>query len=241
MNTKAVKAILDLIADAGSAESVEGYRAELLVALADVLPCDLLVWNEFPIGGKREPMGSTQPSEAIAPALQAAFASHMLEHPLVRHYAAGDRRARRLSDAISLRALHGLGLHYEFFRPLDVERQLTVGLTGPPGSLVGISFNRARHDFVDDDLLLADLLRPHLEAGELAATRAVARAALTSREREVLDLVASGATNAAVAEALVVSPGTVKKHLDNIYAKLGVSSRTAAAARAGSPVPGLVQ
>jgi len=48
----------------------------------------------------------------------------------------------------------------------------------------------------------------------------------------VLDLIASGATNAAVAEALVVSPGTVKKHLDNIYARLDVGSRTAAAARA---------
>jgi DNA-binding NarL/FixJ family response regulator len=88
---------------------------------------------------------------------------------------------------------------------------------------------------VDEDLLLADLLRPHLEAAELALTRAVARAALTSRERDVLDLVAAGATNAAVAEALVVSPGTVKKHLDNIYAKLGVSSRAAAADRASAP------
>jgi ATP/maltotriose-dependent transcriptional regulator MalT len=62
--------------------------------------------------------------------------------------------------------------------------------------------------------------------------RATARAALTRREREVLDLVAAGATNAAVAEALVVAPGTVKKHLDNVYAKLGVSSRAAAADRA---------
>jgi DNA-binding NarL/FixJ family response regulator len=97
---------------------------------------------------------------------------------------------------------------------------------------VGISLNRARRDFSDEELLLAELLRPHLQAGELAVRRATARAALTSREREVLDLVAGGATNAAVAEALVVSPGTVKKHLDNIYAKLGVSSRAAAAERA---------
>jgi DNA-binding CsgD family transcriptional regulator len=234
MNTKALRVLLRLMAEADSAESVESYRAELLVALAEVLPCDLLVWNEFPIGGRREPMGITQPLDAISPALQAAFALHMLEHPLIRHYAAGDRRARRLSDAINLRALHRLGLHYEFFRPLGTEHQLTLGLTGPPDCLVGISLNRARHDFVDEDLLFADLLRPHLEACELAVTRAAARAALTSREREVLDLVAAGATNAAVAEALVVSPGTVKKHLDNIYAKLGVRSRAAAADRASA-------
>jgi DNA-binding CsgD family transcriptional regulator len=235
MNTRALRALLRLIADADSARSVEAYRAELLVALVEALPCDLLVWNEFPIGGRGEPMGSTMPHDAISPALQVTFSSHMLEHPLILDYAAGDRRARRLSDAISSRALHRLGLHYEFFRPLEVEHQLTLGLAGPPGCLVGISLNRARRDFDDEDLLLADLLRPHLEAGELAVARAVARAALTSREREVLDLVAAGATNAAIAEALVVSPGTVKKHLDNVYAKLGVNSRAAATARAGAP------
>jgi len=53
----------------------------------------------------------------------------------------------------------------------------------------------------------------------------------------VLDLVAAGESNAAVAEALVVSPATVKKHLDNIYAKLGVSSRTAAADRVRTAAP----
>jgi DNA-binding NarL/FixJ family response regulator len=125
-----------------------------------------------------------------------------------------------------------LGLYLEFFRPLSIEHQLTLGLAGAPGRLVGISLNRERRDFSDDELLLLELLRPHLQAGERALTRASARARLTSREREVLDLVAAGSTNAAIAEALSVSPGTVKKHLDNIYAKLGVDSRTGAAARA---------
>ncbi|MBV9415828.1 MAG: helix-turn-helix transcriptional regulator [Solirubrobacterales bacterium] len=81
---------------------------------------------------------------------------------------------------------------------------------------------------------MAELLRPRLQAAEVAVRRAVARAALTAREREVLDIVATGATNAAVAEALVLSPMTIKKHLDNIYGKLGVGSRTAAADRAGA-------
>jgi DNA-binding CsgD family transcriptional regulator len=53
---------------------------------------------------------------------------------------------------------------------------------------------------------------------------------LTAREREILDLVAEGRTNAQIAERLWLSPGTVRKHLDNVYAKLGVHTRTAAAA-----------
>jgi len=53
---------------------------------------------------------------------------------------------------------------------------------------------------------------------------------LTPREREILDLVAEGKTNAEIAGLLWVSPGTVRRHLENLYAKLGVHTRTAAAA-----------
>lgn len=54
---------------------------------------------------------------------------------------------------------------------------------------------------------------------------------LTKREQEVLSWVARGKTNAEIARLLWVSPGTVRKHLENVYAKLGVSTRTAAVAR----------
>ena len=53
---------------------------------------------------------------------------------------------------------------------------------------------------------------------------------LTPRERELLELVSDGWTNGEIAERLWISVGTVRKHLDNVYAKLGVHTRTAAAA-----------
>jgi LuxR family maltose regulon positive regulatory protein len=55
---------------------------------------------------------------------------------------------------------------------------------------------------------------------------------LSLREQEVLQLIAAGLTNREIAEQLVVSPETVKKHTGSIYGKLGVHSRTEAAARA---------
>jgi len=53
---------------------------------------------------------------------------------------------------------------------------------------------------------------------------------LTERELEVLRLVAAGDSNRAIASKLIISEHTVARHLQNIFAKLGVSSRTAASA-----------
>ena len=53
---------------------------------------------------------------------------------------------------------------------------------------------------------------------------------LTARELEVLHLIAEGRSNRDIAEVLVLSPRTVKRHVEDIFDKLGVSSRAAATA-----------
>src|SRR5207249_854240 len=55
---------------------------------------------------------------------------------------------------------------------------------------------------------------------------------LTGREREVLRLLAAGCANREIAERLVVTLDTVKKHLTHLFGKLGAASRTQAVARA---------
>jgi LuxR family transcriptional regulator, maltose regulon positive regulatory protein len=71
----------------------------------------------------------------------------------------------------------------------------------------------------------ADLASPASMAGTLPEP-------LSLREQEVLKLIAAGLTNREIAETLVISPETVKKHTGSIYGKLGVRSRTEAAVRA---------
>ncbi len=55
---------------------------------------------------------------------------------------------------------------------------------------------------------------------------------LSDRELEILHLVADGLSNSEVSDKIIVTVGTVKKHLNNIYGKLGVISRTQAIAKA---------
>jgi pimeloyl-ACP methyl ester carboxylesterase/DNA-binding CsgD family transcriptional regulator len=80
--------------------------------------------------------------------------------------------------------------------------------------------------------------------GPAAVPRArhdAAVASLTAREQEVMRLVAAGRTNAEIADALVISPRTVERHLANVYVKLdleGKAARAAAAARYSRTLPG---
>jgi DNA-binding CsgD family transcriptional regulator len=69
------------------------------------------------------------------------------------------------------------------------------------------------------------------DADALLLEEAWAASGLTAREQEVLVWVARGKTNGEIGETLWLSPGTVRKHLENAFAKLGVRTRTGAVAR----------
>lgn len=64
---------------------------------------------------------------------------------------------------------------------------------------------------------------------------------LTDRERQVVAFVAIGKTNIEIGSLLCISPRTVQKHLENIFRKLGVETRTAVAVRAMVMRPSLAQ
>lgn len=96
----------------------------------------------------------------------------------------------------------------------------------------------------DDDSAAIELDAAREVFGRLGATPQLARleelsgtaqtdnrpGGLTSREVEVLQLLAAGGSNAHMAAELVISPHTVARHVQNIFVKLAVTSRTAAAA-----------
>ena len=70
--------------------------------------------------------------------------------------------------------------------------------------------------------------------------RLVAKPAFSHRERQVLDLLVAGMTNAQIAERLYLSESTVKSHVASAFAKLGVRSRKDATAIVLDPAEGLI-
>lgn len=80
-----------------------------------------------------------------------------------------------------------------------------------------------------------DVVGAHLASGLAAEIRRRAEPpgpTLSAREREVLDLIAGGATIPTIAKQLFLAPSTVKTHVQRLYEKLGVNDRAAAVAEA---------
>jgi DNA-binding CsgD family transcriptional regulator len=78
----------------------------------------------------------------------------------------------------------------------------------------------------DGSTLLVEATRDG--SARLLSERPSSEHRLTPREREVMRCVEDGLSNAEIARELWIQPTTVRKHLENIFAKLGVRSRTAA-------------
>ena len=216
--------------------SEQPFPVAFLAALRRLVPCDDVAFSELDrvrervLGGVEDPVW-----DGVEPEVSYWEIRH--EHPVChRHETTGDFRAHRVSDFVGRREFRQRRIYAEWFRPLGVEHQLTVGLDAPLWHTKVFLFSRgAGQDFTERDCVVLDALRPYFE-GRYALWQAPRRPAdpapeleaLTAREREVLLLVADGLTNAAIAERLWITPGTVRRHLENVYDKLGVHTRTAA-------------
>jgi DNA-binding CsgD family transcriptional regulator len=103
---------------------------------------------------------------------------------------------------------------FKAFRPLCIEQ-------GPQKLVIRLVVELDRNQYL---LLLEEQAKSGLKSLELLG--------LSQRETEVLGLVMQGKDNRTIATNLGVGPSTIRKHLENIYRKLGVQSRTEAIAYA---------
>ena len=205
-------------------------------ALLDVIPADFATLNDLDVRGQRSVevgLGDQDsPDEPESP-----FWDHF-QDSLVCSYTERIPRLRTevmfTRDFYSDRQWHSTGMYTEVLRPAGVEQELVMPLPAPPGVARRLVFFRAPGSgaFSNDERDAAVLLQPHICDALRHQARLAGATLLTARQRELLQLVAAGHDNTSIARRLVLSRGTVRNHLENAYARLGVTSRTAAVARA---------
>ena len=220
---------LDVVSTAASAGDGKPFGLETVDALVEAIPADVAAYMEWRFGDRgglrvsRLDYGSGTAS--FADAVAATCASYPL-----RDIAWGDStQPLRITDVVSVRALRRSSFYAAVMKPSGIEHELKLWLPAPPGHARFFEFERgAGPNFTERDRRLLSLLRPHLARVRARWERPVRVDGLTERERDVLALVAEGFTNREVARRLFISPATVRTHLEHVYEKLGVRTRTAA-------------
>jgi len=121
--------------------------------------------------------------------------------------------------------------HTAYLAELGLRDTIAVGFRSGSEHVVQVWLDRVRQPFDDRAVALLSLVGPALQRLFRERPTPALPESLTTSERRVLQLVATGKSNAAIAEHLYVAPSTVRKHLEHAYRKLGVSNRYAAVSR----------
>ena len=342
------KEVLEFLGRIYAISDFDTFRKQVVSGLQGLVPSEVNGYNEVDIRAQHNEVVYDRPEVIRIPDGDRIFDRYIPEHPLIAYSRnTSGHGAVKISDVISTRRFHGLGLYNEFFRRIGIEDQMVISFPSPRPVIVGVALNRKHRNFTERDRLLLNLINPHLfqaysnieavnrlnreihfaqrlleeshaavvwlkngarvqhatlqaralltqyfpggrrplealpellqrwlgqelarfgnlndvpsprrplairrgsddlivrlisDNGQLcllleeslATKRGSAACGLTRREGEVLEWVSRGKTNWEIALILDISARTVQKHLEHIFQKLGVETRTAAAAK----------
>ena len=142
-------------------------------------------------------------------------------------------RAVRISDAMSQPRYRNSELYQLAGGRHRIEYAMDYWMRSTRGHVRGLRFDDSAHDFSDRTRDAVEVLGRHLGtvlARHEPRSGPPATTVLTTRETEILALIARGLSNRRIAQALSISPHTVRKHLENAFTALGVHSRAEAVA-----------
>ncbi|MFC8201670.1 LuxR C-terminal-related transcriptional regulator [Streptomyces sp. NPDC057298] len=229
-----MQAMLDVIDEARHDDTGEGPPLSLLRGLGRLIPCDLAEFSEVDLPTRQSLTSQAVEYGGSYPEPDdAAWWRWKHQHP---HCAEVERShghldVAQLSDYMGVREYRNLALYSEYMRPFLT--MVVVAMPTAPGRIRMYNLSReSTKPFTDRDLLTLRLLRPHLiDIYHTAARRRREPVRLTPRELDILRAVANGLSTEAIARQFIISSSTVRKHLENTFRKLGVSSRIEALAR----------
>jgi DNA-binding CsgD family transcriptional regulator len=225
-----------------------GLPLSLLIDLSEQIPCDYVVFQGYDTRRNSYWFSQQLPEEdededpASEDQLVQALWKHFWDSkPCSYPDRTGDLQSIVLvTDFYSVREFHSTGMYSDVYRPQGFEHHMSLFLPEPPGPesergrIARLFFLRGPGPaFSERDRALLTLLRPHLQQAFINTERRRNPVPdLTPRHWDLLHLLAAGRTNSQIARQLGLAEGTVRTHLENIYARLEVSNRTAAIIRA---------
>ncbi len=246
-----LEAVLSLAGELGAA-APESQRADqwLLERVCVLLSAEAGGYSQFDASGTLH-QDAEYPGPAFIPT-EAEWEVFRTQNPFCQE-AIRTRNpyipARRLTDVVDVREFRRTEL-WELTGGNNLPHTIQMRMPGEPGDKWVFEVDRSGRNFSVRDVMVLNAVRSSLLAYEAhravadkvsrlqtTSADAIADAGLSTRENQVLDMVAEGASNSRIAERLWISPGTVRKHLEHVYLKLAVNNRTAALARTGRTTP----
>ena len=235
LGTVDLRTLLTLIADAKDDDPGPGLPWALLDGLSELIPCTEVGFNHFDRRTRQFHLIQAVDSGvgfAITPDVDD-------DHPWWTEFPRLSRTlwdgptpaVARWSERGAIEIVRRTTLYEEMWDPTS--DCMILNLPGTPGDERRLVFWRTDGSvFSARDEALLTLLRPHLiEIDQDARRRRAGTPQLTPREWQILELVANGLSNAEVADALVTSVSTVRKHLEHIYERTATRNRSAAVAK----------
>lgn len=220
------------------------YLTVASACLGEALPGDLRAWRSVNLANPSVRMWF---NEANAYRMPDVVDAVIAEHPVVAHRLAhpDSEPVLRVSDCVSDRVFRSSRVYRELFVPVGARYQLTIAAGGDDTVTNGWIIKRSVRDFTEAELQHARRLQPLLalldtiySSSPIRRTHSAhidearKRAHLTVRELDILTLVADGLSAQQIARLNRISVRTVRKHLENLYAKLECHDRLLAVNKA---------
>ena len=229
-----VETLLRFVYDASTLDRDAPFTPDLLGRLHELVPAaEVVTYCEADAERRRIPYIADEFESVSDWTGDEPFWELRHQHAIHEYFVrTGDLRPRKITDLLSQREWRAREIYNVCAHPYPYS--LDFRLPARRSYTKTFLLHAKRRDFSERDRLVLELLQPYLQRIDetfAGRRRVTADVPLTRREREVLAWVERGKTNAEIAQILWISPGTVRKHLENAYEKLGVRTRTAAVAR----------
>ena len=247
--------VLALIEEVHKAKTKHEFRQRLIHGVGSLMPSNSCVWTEFHTDVFESNQANTVVAEISDDTIDTAqllpvFNAYAYQHPVIAHVLrTNDTGANALSDKIERTAFHELELYKQFYNLQGIEDQLTIAYI-ENDCAKGLSIHRDYWGFTPDEHQLAERIAhctfayyralseepntsvttdaPVIQINAIDFEQYHDVLGVTQRQAAILNQVATGHSNKQIASVLELSEGTVRKHLENCFRRLGVNNRVSA-------------